>query len=40
MRFFNPFQFGAPLAWLRRNHRKSLVVDGRIGFVTGLCIAA
>ncbi|MFL5414796.1 MAG: phospholipase D-like domain-containing protein [Myxococcales bacterium] len=40
VRFFNPFQFGAPLAWLRRNHRKSLVVDGRIGFVTGLCIAA
>ena len=40
VRFFNLFQFGAPLAWLRRNHRKSLVVDGRIGFVTGLCIAA
>src|SRR3954470_1196285 len=39
-RFFNPFQFGAPLGWVRRNHRKSLVVDGRIGFVTGLCIAA
>jgi cardiolipin synthase len=39
VRFFNPFHFGAPLAWLRRNHRKSLVVDGRIGFVTGLCIA-
>jgi len=29
VRFFNPFHFGAPLAWLRRNHRKSLVVDGR-----------
>jgi cardiolipin synthase A/B len=40
VRFFNPFQFGAPLAWLRRNHRKSLVIDGQIGFVTGLCIAA
>lgn len=39
LRWFNPFRFEAPLAWLRRNHRKSLVVDGRIGFVTGLCIA-
>jgi cardiolipin synthase A/B len=40
VRWFNPFRFEAPLAWLRRNHRKSLVVDDRIGFVTGLCIAA
>jgi cardiolipin synthase A/B len=40
LRWFNPFRFAAPLAWLRRNHRKSLVVDQRIGFVTGLCIAA
>src|SRR5215475_5385493 len=40
VRWFNPFQFLMPLACLRRNHRKSLIVDGRIGFVTGLCIAA
>src|SRR5216684_4297943 len=40
VRWFNPFRFEAPLAWLRRNHRKSLLVDGRLGFVTGLCIAA
>jgi cardiolipin synthase len=40
VRWFNPFRFEAPLRWLRRNHRKSLIVDGRIGFVTGLCIAA
>jgi cardiolipin synthase A/B len=39
VRWFNPFRFEAPLAWLRRNHRKTLVVDARIGFVTGLCIA-
>ncbi|HEY2028097.1 MAG TPA: phospholipase D-like domain-containing protein [Myxococcales bacterium] len=39
VRWFNPFRFEAPLGWLRRNHRKSFVVDGRIGFVTGLCIA-
>ncbi len=40
VRFFNPFRFESPLAWLRRDHRKSLVVDGQLGFVTGLCIAA
>lgn len=39
VRWFNPFRVGAPLAVLRRNHRKSLVVDGRLGFVTGLCVA-
>jgi cardiolipin synthase len=39
VRWFNPFRIVAPLAALRRNHRKSMVVDGRIGFVTGLCIA-
>src|SRR3954470_16967997 len=32
LRWFNPFRFDAPVAWLRRNHRKSLVVDSRIGF--------
>lgn len=40
VRWFNPFRLESPLGWLRRDHRKSLVVDGRIGFVTGLCIAA
>jgi len=40
VRTFNPFRFDAPLAWIRRDHRKSLVVDGRVGFVTGLCVAA
>lgn len=39
VRTFNPLRLDAPLAWFRRDHRKSLVVDGRLGFVTGLCIA-
>jgi cardiolipin synthase len=39
VRWFNPLRPSAPLAVLRRNHRKSIVVDGRLGFVTGLCIA-
>jgi cardiolipin synthase len=39
VRWFNPFRLAAPLAVFRRNHRKGIVVDGRLGFVTGLCIA-
>lgn len=39
VRCFNPFRVDRPLGWIRRNHRKSLVVDGCIGFVTGICIA-
>lgn len=39
VRCFNPPRLGAPLDWLRRDHRKSLVVDGRVAHVTGLCIA-
>jgi cardiolipin synthase len=39
VRCFNPPRLGAPLDWVRRDHRKSLVVDGRIAYVTGLCLA-
>jgi cardiolipin synthase A/B len=39
VRAFNPPRISAPLAWLRRDHRKTLVVDDRIGFVSGLCVA-
>ena len=38
VRCVNPPQFGSPFGWLSRDHRKMLAVDGRIGFVTGLCI--
>jgi cardiolipin synthase len=38
-RCFNPPRLDAPLAWLGRNHRKSLVVDGGLASVTGLCLA-
>lgn len=40
VRAFNPLRFGSPFGWLARNHRKSLVVDGETGFVSGLCISA
>jgi cardiolipin synthase A/B len=39
VRAFNPPRLWAPLDWLHRDHRKALAVDGRIAFVTGLCIA-
>jgi cardiolipin synthase len=39
VRWFNPPRFLSPFGWLSRDHRKMLAVDGRIGFVTGLCIS-
>lgn len=38
VRCFNPPRFSEPLGWLSRDHRKCLVVDGQVAFVTGLCI--
>ena len=38
VRVFNPPRFASPLGWLHRDHRKALVVDGRVGFVSGLCV--
>jgi len=38
VRCFNPFRLASPLGWVHRDHRKSLVVDGSVGFVTGLCV--
>ncbi len=40
VRGFNPFRFDSPLGWLSRDHRKSIVIDGRVGFVSGVCISA
>jgi cardiolipin synthase len=39
VRAFNQPRLDAPLGWLARDHRKMLGVDGRVGFVTGLCVA-
>jgi cardiolipin synthase len=38
VRCYNPPRFTNPLGWVSRDHRKMLSVDGRVGFVTGLCI--
>ena len=40
LRVFNPLRFDSPLAWLSRDHRKSIVVDGEVGYVSGLCVDA
>jgi cardiolipin synthase len=40
VRAFNPARFDNPLAWLTRDHRKSLTIDGHVGYVTGVCISA
>src|SRR4051812_15022049 len=34
---FNPPSFDSPLAWLARDHRKSIIIDGITAFVSGLC---
>ncbi|MDN5752146.1 MAG: phospholipase D-like domain-containing protein, partial [Nitrosospira sp.] len=38
VRCFNPPRFDSPLGWLSRLHRKSVCVDNRIAFVSGLCV--
>ena len=38
VRAFNQPRLDSPLGWLSRDHRKMLGVDGRVGFVTGLCV--
>jgi cardiolipin synthase len=38
VRCFNPPRLSSPFAWLSRDHRKMLAVDGRVAFVTGLCV--
>lgn len=39
VRCYNPPRLDRPLGWLSRDHRKTLVVDGEIGFISGLCVA-
>ncbi len=39
VRAFNPMRLDSPLGWLTRDHRKSLTVDGCVGYVTGLCVS-
>lgn len=38
VRCYNPLSLASPFGWVHRDHRKTLTVDGEIGFVTGLCV--
>ena len=37
---FNRPRIDSPLGWLSRDHRKTITVDGRVGYVSGLCVSA
>ena len=38
VRCYNPARWDSPFGWLSRDHRKTLCVDGEVGFVSGLCV--
>ena len=38
VRCFNPPRVDRPFGWFSRDHRKVITVDGRLGFVSGLCV--
>jgi cardiolipin synthase len=38
VRCYNPFRLDKPLGWFSRDHRKMLAVDGKVAFITGLCV--
>ena len=40
VRVFNPLWIGSPFGWMSRDHRKTLTVDGRVGYVSGLCVSS
>ena len=40
VRCFNPPKLDSPFGWVSRDHRKTIAVDGEIGFVSGLCVSA
>ena len=40
VRCFNPPRLDSPFGWVSRDHRKTMAVDGEIGFVSGLCVSA
>ena len=39
VRVYNPPRLGKPFGWVSRDHRKVLVVDGGLGFLSGVCIS-
>ncbi|NID03463.1 cardiolipin synthase B [Luteibacter jiangsuensis] len=39
VRIYNPPTLGSSFGWVSRDHRKVLVVDGDVGFLSGVCIS-
>ncbi|HXN05748.1 MAG TPA: phospholipase D-like domain-containing protein, partial [Nitrospiria bacterium] len=39
VRCYNPPRWDEPFAWLKRDHRKVITVDGQVGFISGLCVS-
>ncbi|AUX26915.1 phospholipase [Sorangium cellulosum] len=39
VRTYNPFSFASPFGWVTRDHRKLLVADAEVGFVSGACVS-
>lgn len=39
VRTYNPPSLASPFDWMSRDHRKLLVVDARIGFLSGICVS-
>jgi cardiolipin synthase len=40
VRVFNPPSLASVFGWLSRDHRKLLVVDSTVGFLSGVCVSA
>src|SRR5262249_37805323 len=40
VRCYTPPRLARPLGWISRDHRKAIIVDGSVAFVTGLCIGS
>ena len=38
VRCYNAPRFDSPFGWVSRDHRKTITIDGQVGFVTGLCV--
>jgi cardiolipin synthase A/B len=38
VRCFNPLRSSSPFDWVHRDHRKTLAVDGCVGYISGLCV--
>lgn len=39
VRIYNPPRLGSSFGWVSRDHRKVLVVDGEVGFLSGVCVS-